>query len=104
MTDANFTIGPLTVLKSTPSDGFDGYWIKAQPSPALRGFTRPVGMALEEPDARVFAAAGELYTALVTAAEHTCSLTCQSVGKTGVPFTHSPECKANRAALARATA
>lgn len=34
---------PWQVIGSDPSEGFDCFWIKGQPSPMLRGFTQEIG-------------------------------------------------------------
>jgi len=61
------TPGPWQVIGSHPSEGFDCFWIKGQPNPLMRGFTKEIGCingpqanAEVAADARLIAAAPEL--------------------------------------------
>ena len=66
MENVKHTPGRWQVIGSHESEGFDCYWIKAQPSPALRGFTKEVATVTgpqggeAEANARLIAAAPEL--------------------------------------------
>lgn len=55
-----------------------------------------------EANARLIAAAPDLYAALERAAKHACSMLCSSVKKTGAEWVHVAECEANASALAKA--
>lgn len=37
------TPGPWVCTRSIPQEGFECFWIKAQPHPAMRGFSREIG-------------------------------------------------------------
>lgn len=37
------TPGPWACTRSIPQEGFECFWIKAQPHPAMRGFSREIG-------------------------------------------------------------
>ena len=69
------TSGPWQLIGSHESEGFDCYWIKAQPSPFLRGFTKDVATVtgpqggVAEANARLIAAAPDLLAALREARE-----------------------------------
>ncbi len=60
------TPGPLVAMASIPQEGFEAYWIKAQPNRAMRGFTKEIGsvngpqIAENAANARLIAAAPEL--------------------------------------------
>lgn len=62
-TNAQHTPGKWEAIGSHESEGFDCYWIKAQPSPMLRGFTKEVATVTgpqggeAEANARLIAAA-----------------------------------------------
>lgn len=65
------TPGPWQAIGSIPSDGFDCFWINAQPSPALRGFTKNIASINGpqsdpecEDNARLIAASPDLLVAL----------------------------------------
>lgn len=65
--DAKHTPGPWEVIGTDPAEGGDWFWIKAQPSPVLRGFTKDIGVvngsqsdAVQQANARLIAAAPEL--------------------------------------------
>lgn len=64
--ETKWTAGPWVSLGSHESEGFDCYWIKAQPSPMLRGFTKDVAAVTgpqggeAEANARLIAAAPEM--------------------------------------------
>ncbi len=34
---------PWTYVSSVPAEGYECFWIKAQPSPVMRGFTKEIG-------------------------------------------------------------
>jgi hypothetical protein len=67
---AQHTPGPWVLLGSHESEGFDCYWIKGQPSPFLRGFTKEIASVSgpqggeAEANAHLIAAAPELLEAL----------------------------------------
>jgi len=65
------TDGPWVLIGSHPNEGFDCWWVRAQPSPALRGFTKDIAaitgpQASDEQaaNAHLIAAAPELLEAL----------------------------------------
>ena len=72
---AGHTPGPWQSIGSHESEGFDCYWIKAQPSPALRGFTKEIAAVTgpqageAEANACLIAAAPELLAAAQLAYE-----------------------------------
>lgn len=39
-----WTPGPWVAIGTVPEEGGDWFWINAQPSPALRGFTKQIGV------------------------------------------------------------
>lgn len=63
---AQHTPGPWVSLGSHESEGFDCYWIKTQPSPMLRGFTKEIAAVTgpqggeAEANARLIATAPEM--------------------------------------------
>jgi len=38
------TPGPWEVIGTDPAEGGDWFWIKAQPNPAMRGFSKEIGV------------------------------------------------------------
>ena len=66
MENVKHTPGKWQAIGSHESEGFDCYWIKAQPSPALRGFSKEVAAVTgpqggeAEANARLIASAPEL--------------------------------------------
>jgi len=38
------TPGPWEVIGTDPAEGGDWFWIKAQPNPAMRGFSKDIGV------------------------------------------------------------
>jgi hypothetical protein len=68
------TPGPWQAIRTNPHDGYDGFEIRAQPGPVLRGFTRTVadvyGLGSNEEhqaNARLIAAAPDLLAMLKVA-------------------------------------
>jgi len=71
MSDTKFTPGPWFVAGSIPEEGTDCFWIKAQPHPAMRGFTKDIATAdgyQDDPEraanAHLIAAAPDMHNAL----------------------------------------
>lgn len=71
MSDVKWTKGPWIAFGSIPEEGVDCFWIKAQPHPAMRGFTKDIGTVdgyQDDPErsanAHLIASAPELYEAL----------------------------------------
>ena len=71
MSDIKFTPGPWFIVGSIPEEGSDCFWIKAQPHPAMRGFTKDIATAdgyQDDPEraanAHLIAAAPDMYEAL----------------------------------------
>ena len=71
MNDTKFTPGPWFIAGSIPEEGVDCFWIKSQPSPAMRGFTKDIATAdgyQSDPEraanAHLIAAAPDMYEAL----------------------------------------
>lgn len=67
---ARHTSGPWQSIGSHESEGFNCYWINAQPNSAMRGFTKEIAAVTgpqggeAEANARLIAAAPELLEAL----------------------------------------
>lgn len=63
-----WTPGPWAAIRSIPEEGCDGWWIKAQPHAALRGFTHDFawvnGGQENEGNARLISAAPDMAEAL----------------------------------------
>ena len=64
MSETKHTAGPWVAIRSIPEEGCDGWWIKAQPHAAMRGFTNDLawvnGGQENEANARLIAAAPTL--------------------------------------------
>lgn len=65
------TPGPWVAVGTDPAEGGNWFWIKAQPAPVMRGFTKEIGVvngSQDDPEqqanARLIAAAPELLEAL----------------------------------------
>jgi hypothetical protein len=68
---AQHTLGPWKFIGTDPAEGGDWFWINTQPNPAMRGFTKNIGVvngSQSDPEqlanARLIAAAPELLAAL----------------------------------------
>lgn len=68
---SGFTKGPWQAIGSHESEGFDCYWINAQPNPAMRGFTKEIAAVTgpqggeAEANARLIAASPTLLEAVI---------------------------------------
>lgn len=113
--DAKFTKGPWRV-DGTVALGAYGVWTDYGTHPGdVPGESYPDQVCsvycnnkshfdreTRDANAKLIAASPDLYAELVKAHRDVCSLRCPSVKKTGDEWTHSPECEAIRAALAKA--
>lgn len=68
---AGHTPGPWEAIGTDPSEGGDWFWIKAQPSPAMRGYSKEIAAVngsqddpVQQSNAHLIASAPELLEAL----------------------------------------
>lgn len=65
---AKHTPGPWIAIRSIPVEGYDGWYLKAQPNHTMRGFTQEIGWVNggdeNTANARLIAAAPEMLEAL----------------------------------------
>jgi len=74
MSETKHTPGPWAAIRSIPEEGCDGWWIKAQPHAALRGFTHDFawvngGGDENEANARLIAACPTMYAYIAKKAQ-----------------------------------
>ena len=66
--DTKFTPGPWVAIRSIPQEGYDGWYLRAQPNSAMRGFTKEIGWVNgsdeNEANAHLISAAPDMFEAL----------------------------------------
>lgn len=103
------TKGPWQSFGSHPSEGFDCFWIKAQPNPVMRGFTKEIaavnGSQNDEErasNAKLIAASPELLEALQGVMDILGRAESNASGNPEWDYV-GPRVAAARAAIAKAT-